>query len=204
MSRFANLPLAVRLAAAFGLQAFALLLVTVLALNAFGSFRDDVRGLSTRDVRAVSLAGEVGQHVQSIGRLATEHLYVYDGDLKSQDQIAARIKTMSADAQGDAKQLAALLHSDPNIVSFSEQATIWGHALDQALAKSRAETVSGTDNRTGSRDLYTGRIAPGMDQLFKTIEELQDSVQANTQATNAHVAAQQGSRKRLLLIVVGL
>jgi nitrogen fixation/metabolism regulation signal transduction histidine kinase len=204
ISRFANLPLAVRLAAAFGLQAVALLLVTVLALNAFGNFRNEVHGLSTYDVRAVSLAGEVGQHIQSIGRLATEHLYVYDGDLKSQDQIAARIKTMSADAQGDAKQLAALLESDPNIESFSEQATVWGHALDEALAKSRAETVSGTDNRTGSRDLYTGRISPGMDQLFKTLEELQDSVQANTQATNTHVAAQQGARKRLLLIVVGL
>ena len=46
MSRFANLPLAVRLAAAFGLQAVALLLVTVLALDAFGMFRDEVDELS--------------------------------------------------------------------------------------------------------------------------------------------------------------
>jgi methyl-accepting chemotaxis protein len=204
MSRFANLPLAVRLAAAFGLQAAALLLVTVLALNAFGTFGDAVDELSTRDVRAVTLAGQIGQDVQSIGRLATEHLYVYDGDLKSQDQIAARIKPMNTEAQGEAKQLAALLADDPNIASFSEQATSWGNALNTALAKSRAETVSGTANRTDSRDLYTGRISPGMDQLFKTIKELQDSVQARTHATTAHVDAQQAARTRMLLIVVGL
>jgi methyl-accepting chemotaxis protein len=204
MSRFANLPLAVRLAAAFGLQAAALLLVTVLALNAFGTFGHAVDELSTRDVRAISLAGEVGQNVQSIGRLATEHLYVYDGDLKSQDQIAARIKTMNADAQGEVKQLAALVAGDPNIESFSEQATIWGNALNKALTESRAETVSGTANRTGSRDLYTGRISPGMDQLFKTIQELQDSVKASMQATTARVDAQQSARRRMLLIVVGI
>ena len=39
MSRFASLPLAVRVATAFGLQAIALIVVTVLALNALGTFR---------------------------------------------------------------------------------------------------------------------------------------------------------------------
>jgi methyl-accepting chemotaxis protein len=204
MSRFANLPLAVRLAAAFGLQAAALLLVTVLALNAFGTSSDAIGEISARDVRAVSLAGEVGQNVQSIGRLATEHLYVYDGDLKSQDQIAARIKTMNADAQSEAKQLAELVAGDPNLASFSEQATIWSNVLNEALAASRAETVAHKENRTGSRDLYTGRISPGMDQLFKTIKELQGSVQARTQAIAARVKAEHASRSRLLLIVVGI
>jgi hypothetical protein len=80
MPRFANLPLAVRLAAAFGLQLIALALVTLLAFEAFGSFKSEVRGLAERDVRAVSIAGQAGQKVQAIGRLAAEHLYVDDGD----------------------------------------------------------------------------------------------------------------------------
>jgi methyl-accepting chemotaxis protein len=92
MSRFASLPLAVRLAAAFGLQLVALALVTLLAFEAFGSFKHEVRGLAERDVRAVSVAGQVGQQVQAIGRLAAEHVYVYDGDLAAQDRIAAEIE----------------------------------------------------------------------------------------------------------------
>jgi hypothetical protein len=67
-------------------KAVALLLVTLLAFEAFGSFKHEVKGLSARDVRA----GKVGQRVQSIGRLAAEHLYVYDGDLSNEDRILAR------------------------------------------------------------------------------------------------------------------
>jgi hypothetical protein len=49
--------LAVRLATAFDAQAVALLVVTLLALNAFGTFGAGVHELSTQNVRAVSLAG---------------------------------------------------------------------------------------------------------------------------------------------------
>src|SRR3954470_10954709 len=142
MSRFANLPLAVRLAAAFGLQAVALLLVTLLAFEAFGSFKHEVKGLSERDVRAVSLAGEVGQQVQSIGRLAAEHVYVHAGDLAAQDRVAAEAKASIADATKDAAELAALTQGNANMAAFSAQATIWGKDLNEALARSRAETIS--------------------------------------------------------------
>src|SRR3954451_20382283 len=149
MSRFANLPLAVRLAAAFGMQAVALLLVTLLAFDAFGSFNHEIKGLSRRDVRAVSLAGEVGQQVQSIGRLATEHLYVYDGDLENQDRIAAEARASIADATKDAAELSALTKGNAAMAAFSAQATTWGKDLDEALTRSRAETVSGADDRSG-------------------------------------------------------
>jgi methyl-accepting chemotaxis protein len=204
MSRFANLPLAARLAAAFGLQAIALLLVTALALQAFGTFRHQVGELSSRDVRAVSLAGEVGQHVQSIGRLSAEHLYVYDGDVKTQDQIAAKIAAMGTDAQGNAKELAALVKGNPHMASFTDQVLVWDKALNAALARSRAESVSGADDRSGSRDLYTEQISPVMDRLFKTMEQLQDSIQAEARATATNVQAEQSSRSRLLLIVLAV
>ena len=41
MSRLANLPIAVRLGAAFGLLALALLAITLMATHAFGTFHDD-------------------------------------------------------------------------------------------------------------------------------------------------------------------
>jgi methyl-accepting chemotaxis protein len=204
MSRFANLPLAVRLATAFGAQAIALLLVTVLALNAFGTFRAGVHELSTQDVRAVSLAGKVGQHLQSIGRLTTEHLYVYDGDLKTQDRIAAQIETMGTDAQNDADQLRALVKGNPRITSFTEQVLAWQKAQNTALRRSRAESVSGSDDRSGSRDIYIAQISPAMQRLLTTMEQLQDSIEAKTHATAAGLEAAQSSRSRLLLIVVGV
>ena len=113
MARFANLPLAVRLAAAFGLQLVALALVTLLAFEAFGSFKQEVRGLASRDVRAVSLAGQIGQKVQAVGRLAAEHVYVYDGDLRNQERIEAEIKRSSVSrcARADVRLISASIRS---------------------------------------------------------------------------------------------
>ncbi len=202
MSRFANLPLAVRLAIAFGVQAVALVVVTVLALSTFSHASEQVDGLSTRNIRAVSLAGEVGQHVQSIGHLAAEHLYVFDGDLQTQDEIAKKIKDMRIDSEGDAAQLAALVKGNPHMTEFLRQRNVWNKAMDSALAKSRAETVGNVDDRDGSRGVYEASISPAMDMLFTTMEQLQDSVEGEAHATAAKVEAGQSSRSRLLLIVV--
>jgi HAMP domain-containing protein len=202
MSRFANLPLAVRLAAAFGLQAIALLLVTLLAFEAFGSFKHEVKGLSERDVRAVSLAGKVGQEVQSIGRLAAEHLYVYDGDLKNEDRIAGEVKASIDQATKEATELGSLTKGNAHMATFSEEATTWGKSLDEALVRSRAETVSGADDRSGSRDLYTGKVSPAMSQMFADTSKLQDSIEGATHDTVDGVEADAASRSRLLLIVM--
>src|SRR5688572_9243308 len=94
MSRLANLPIAVRLGAAFGLLAIAMLAIALLATHAFGTFRDDTQRLSDRDVRALAVAGQLGQDLQGAGREAVEHLYVYDGDLDTQDKIQANVERM--------------------------------------------------------------------------------------------------------------
>ena len=122
MSRFASLPLAVRLAAAFGLQAVALIVVTVLALNALGTFRAEVHDLAETDVRAVSAAGEVGQYVQAIGRMSTEHLYVHAGDTAAQQALAAEIEELRADAQADADRLRTLVRGNAQMARFDELA----------------------------------------------------------------------------------
>jgi methyl-accepting chemotaxis protein len=180
------------------------LLVTVLALQAFSSFKHELDGLSNRDVRAVSLAGEVGQHVQAIGRLATEHIYVYDGDLASQDRIAKQIEEMGSDAQADAAKLAALAEGNPNMTAFTKQVLPWSKELRQAIAASRAETVRNAEDRSGSRDIYTKQVSPEMAELFATMEKLQDSIERSTAATVAGVEANEASRSRLLLVVVVL
>src|SRR5262245_19129775 len=72
MPRFANLPLAARLGAAFGLLAAALIAVAAISVNVFSTFDDDVDQLAQHNVRAVQLAGELGRHAQEIGRLTAD------------------------------------------------------------------------------------------------------------------------------------
>ncbi len=74
MSRFANLPIAVRLGVAFGLLALSLLTITLLATRAFAIFHDDTQRLEQRDVRALAIAGQLGQDLQGTGRETAEHL----------------------------------------------------------------------------------------------------------------------------------
>jgi methyl-accepting chemotaxis protein len=194
MARFANLPLAVRLAAAFGLQLVALALVTLLAFEAFGSFKHEVQGLASRDVRAVSLAGQIGQQVQAIGRLAAEHVYVYDGDARNQDRIAGEIKRTADRAQRETAELGALVDAR----AFTAQERAWHERLDAALARSRA------GDRSGSRDIYAREVSPEMEQLFATMSALQTSIEDVTQATAERVEDDESARSRLLTIVFAL
>ncbi|WP_053227188.1 methyl-accepting chemotaxis protein [Solirubrobacter soli] len=194
MSRFASLPLAVRLAAAFGLQLVALALVTLLAFEAFGSFKQEVRGLASRDVRAVSLAGQIGQQVQATGRLATEHIYVYDGDVGEQDRIAAEINRTAAVAQRETDELSTLVDAH----AFTTEEHAWHQRLDAAIARSRA------GDRSGARDIYTREVSPEMEQLFTTMSTLQTAIEHKTQATAERVEDDESARSRLLTIVFAL
>ena len=204
MPRFAHLPLAVRLAAAFALQAVALLLVAVLALNAFGDFSADTDELAERDVRAVSLAGEIGQHWQLMSRLAADHLYVHDGDLKAQDGIAKTIAENHKDSSADATELAKLMPESAELARVQREAAAWKRNLDKALELSRAETVDNVEERDGSRDLYTGKVAPASDAIFAAVEELQHAVEASADRTAAGLSADAGSRSKMLLVVVAV
>ena len=203
MSRFANLPLAARLGAAFGLLAVALLLVTVTAVRVFGQFEHDTDGLA-HDNAAV-LAGDLGQRVQAVGRLTAEHLYVYDGDLESQDRIAARIDTVGNGAIADGRKLAPLVEGTSAaapLAQFNRTATRWRAALRKALRRSRHETVAGVDDRSGSRTLYTRRVSPAMSSLAQSISALQAAVARETDAMAGDVKGKAGSTARLLIVIL--
>ena len=60
-------------------------------------------------MRAVALAGDLGQRVQAVGRLTADHLYVYDGDLKNQDRISQSLNTIGDGAIADGKKLTPLV-----------------------------------------------------------------------------------------------
>ena len=161
MRRFASLPIAVRLGAAFGLLALALAAVTLIATHAFGTFRDDTQGLADRDMRAVAIAGALGQNLQAIGRETADHLYVYDGDLASQDEIAVRVDALRQQAAEDSETLAELSAGTAPRTrrEFNARVTAWTARVERALRLSRRETVENVEERTLSRELYTGEIS---------------------------------------------
>src|ERR1700754_4224435 len=143
MSRFANLPLAVRLGTAFGLLAVALVAITAISVNVFSSFDNDVDDLANQHVRATVIAGDLGQRVQAVGQLTAEHLYVNDGELANDD---ANVKGLVAEGKGaiaDGKKLAPLVKgttAQAELDTFNATANAWGDAVGKAIALSRKET----------------------------------------------------------------
>ena len=201
MRRFASLPIAVRLGAAFGLLALALAAVTLTATHAFGTFRDDTQGLADHDMRAVAIAGALGQDLQAIGREIADHLYVYDGDLASQDEIAVRVDVLRQQAAADSATLAEL-SAGTQAQEFQARVTAWTALIERALSHSRRETVENVEDRTLSRELYTGEISLEAQRLSEAVVELQDAVRSDSAATAADVAARADRTAKLLLIVM--
>ena len=167
MSRFANLPLAVRLAAAFGLQAVALLLVTLLAFEAFGSFKHEVKGSPRGCARSRSPARSARRSSRSAGSrpstststTATWH----------QDRIAAEVKAIDRAARRrSAAELGALTKGDPNMATFSEQATTWSKCAQRgARALARRDRRRQRGPLRLARPLHREGL-PAMSQLFAT------------------------------------
>jgi methyl-accepting chemotaxis protein len=205
MPRFANLPLAARLGAAFGLLAAALVAITLISVNLFHTFDDRVGELSSQDVRAVALAGDLGQRVQAVGRLTADHLYVYDGDLKNQDRISQSLKTTGDGAIADGKQLTPLVKgtsAEAALDDFNAAVQPWGDAVGKALALSRKETLANAEERDGSRDLYTTQVSPAMKSLADAITKLQGEVAGETREEAAALRDRAASRSQLLIVLL--
>src|ERR1700754_1426264 len=192
MSRLASLPIAARLGAGFGLLALALLAVTLIASRAFGTFHDDTQRLEHRDLRALAVASKLGQDLQGTGRETAEHLYVYDGDIKTEDRIQRTLETLRTRTEQDGAALTKLLagtSAEAEARAFTEHAATWSALVEDAIVRSRAETLRGDEDRSGSRDLYTSKISPQTDELAAEAIALQSAVRRGANETTEGVAA---------------
>src|SRR5689334_7846932 len=110
MRTLRNLPLAVRLGGAFGLVALLLVAIAVVGVTRVESVQHRADDLGRSKLRAAALIAGMKEGMTANVGAATQHLYVYDGELRHQDALA---KGIAGDlAQGDkaAPEVVALVH----------------------------------------------------------------------------------------------
>jgi methyl-accepting chemotaxis protein len=209
MSFFANQKLAVRLGVAFGALATGLLIVAVIGYTQMGSLRTTTEDLSQREVRAQALAGAVSSKSFAIGQETANHLYVHDGDLGTQDHVQKDIEGLTSEATAAAATLGKLVKGTPaeaKYHAFDDAANEY-FALDaKAIALSRKETIQESEERAGSRDLYTGDLADARETLDQANDALLEAVgkEAAMAAGDAVAHADAGRRNLLIAALIPL
>jgi methyl-accepting chemotaxis protein len=206
MTRLRRLRLGLRLGLAFAVLLAALAITVAVgvsnlrALNVKSS--DSAQG---QDVVAQRSAAEVAEGTHRAAHDTVRHLYVYDGDLEAEDAIAATIAA-------DEKTVAAALAGLPPIVhtaaarsaldAVRTHSTRYAKLVDDALARSRQETVDAVQERDGSRAVYSTKIVPLLDgKLAPAVERLQRVVAADTRADIAAAADRAHAGQNQLLAV---
>jgi methyl-accepting chemotaxis protein len=204
MSVFKNLRLAVRLGIGFGTLAVALLVVGLLAVSRMGGLDGDIQSLDHRELAALDLSGQVSRRAATVTTDTTQHLYVFDGDLKSEDALAAEIRSLEGANDRDAARLAALTkgtEAADDVQRFAGARVKLEAAVDTAITRSRKETLASKDNRDGSRNYYLANVRPAATALAGAATNLQQNVSKLAGAGVAKAHANAGSAKRIIWIV---
>jgi methyl-accepting chemotaxis protein len=206
MSRLRRLRLGLRLGIAFAVLLAALAATVVVGVSNLRAL--DVKSADSaqgQDIRAQRLAAEVGEGVHATAHNLVRHLYVYDGDLPTQDQVGETMIEQAKDVATATRALRATLHTTRAKSAYG-QAEVAGRQYDelvaQAVAASRQETIDRAEERDGSRMIYTDRIVPLLDShLLPAVEKLQDAIAADTRADVAAAADRAGAGQTQLLAV---
>jgi methyl-accepting chemotaxis protein len=203
MSFFVNQKLAMRLGVAFGALAAGLLVVAIIGYSEMGALRTTTEDLNTQNMRAQALAGVISSKSFDIGQETANHLYVHDGDLETQDEVQKDIEGLTAEAEQGAAELARIVNgtsAEPAFLAFREAADTY-LALDaKAVALSRKETIRSSEERAGSRNLYTGDMADARETLDDAGDALLEAVAKDADnAAHGAVARADSGRRNLLV-----
>ena len=184
MKTLRNLRLSARLGGAFGLVALLLLAIALLGATRVNAVKNDVNDLGQRKIRAQALIGQMGARASSTINATTQHLYVFDGDVKHEDGIAKEIAADMAADDRDGEAVARLTAgtSAATSVKLAADARERFHAaVEEVIKRSREETVKAVDDRAHSRDYYTNTVDPAADAATTAAD--------NTQAAIEHLGA---------------
>jgi len=204
MQFFRNLRLAVRLAIGFGTLAVGLLLVGLVAITAMSGLNSKTDALGSHDLRATRIAGAVAERDATIAHLVAQHLYVRDGDLKTQDTLQKRIESLSAENTKDDDVLKSLLEGGPaedEMTRFAAARAAFRTSADEAVKRSRQETIADVEERDGSRNLYENTVAPDADKLTAAASALETEIEGSSNATIKAAASSAASGKRMIILV---
>jgi methyl-accepting chemotaxis protein len=209
MKHIRNLPLAVRLGGAFGALCLSLAIVALTGVLAMHGLRADSDELANRHLRAAELLADLQMRAKDDVSLVAQHLYVHDGDLPTQDQVAADLKTNWARNKADGAELEKLFAGTPaedEFVTYAKLSDTMTATEQEAIRRSRTETIQKAEERDGSRNLYSDTVLGLDDKLEKAGTSLiaASHTFAQSGVQNARSAASSGTRLIAIITVIAL
>jgi methyl-accepting chemotaxis protein len=206
MSRIRHISIGTRLALAFGLLCLACLAVALTGKSGLSGVKEDNTNLSA--------AAEVQRNVELLKTISAErmamggeHLYMADGDLKTQDALVAGFAPKGQQRKVALAYLTAVYTSiggNPQFDAAKAAAQKYSDAMDEAIKRSRAETVAGAKDRSGSRDFFVEKVRPAKEAYDAALVKVQAGVGAFMKQTASESQDTYTTSTRLLWIVTGL
>jgi methyl-accepting chemotaxis protein len=201
---FSNLRIGVRLAIAFAALGAALAVVAWVGASSVQSVSSDTKVVAERDTAAVGSIGTINDSFGEIDTLVPRHLYVYDGDLETQDKIQKQVEANVAEINKELTALKPRLESEEAAAAlekFTSLREAYFGEVEKDLGLSRQETIDQVEERDGSRNLYTEKVVADGVTVRASLAELGKTVTAQADATAASAAdSASGSRRTVLLI----
>jgi methyl-accepting chemotaxis protein len=203
MSRIRSISLGTRLALAFAAVCLACLIVAFAGVRGTGDLGASAHELGEAGVAQADLT-VVADGVAKNARDVIRHLYIYDGDLAKQDQIAGEMQQRKASIDAAFKRAAAAHPDDAaDFRRLGAARATFIERFQRAIAISRRETRLDRENRDGSRTLYLEQVVPARDRMDARLDVLRKKMAADIQAQAVSADETAASTKRMI-IVVGL
>jgi methyl-accepting chemotaxis protein len=149
-------------------------------------------------VEATLRLGELGQQRKA---LTADHLYVHDGDLPTQDRIQdALLANRDATEEALADLRATSADAGGELATLTET---YVTAAQDAVARSRIETLQAVEERDGSRTIYMERVTPVAEEYSTAVTGMADRL-AGDARTEAVATMDSARGATLLLLGIGL
>jgi methyl-accepting chemotaxis protein len=203
MSRFNNLRLAYRLGLAFGAMVLALVVIGAISVSKISALNAGATKLSDHAMVSQQHVLDIQAGVQRSAYLTVSHLYVHDGDLPAQDEVA---KEMAAITRAGDAQLAGLKKSSddpaatPLIARLQAARSRFVADYKTAVRRSREETVRNVEARAGSRDFYSEQLVPASEAVTKAGDALIAEVAHDVAVSKAAAQATAASGRKTIIV----
>ena len=197
----------VRLTIAFALLLGAIattVFVGVTTLGQLNAASDDTD--AGRNVAALAILEDLGMNSAGGAHEFVRHLYVFDGDLKVQDEVAATIEGQHEVSAEAIDRLGPLMTSSAARATLADVKEANERVMtltDEGIALSRDETLKAAEERDGSRNLYVEQLVPALEELTAAETALVDRVRTDTTAA-LRASADQARDGRNILLAIGI